>query len=605
MSIFKTNSITKITGVFILLTIVFTIVSQGKWDKENGVIGADVRGYYAYLPALFIHNDLKFENLEVYKNEKGYEVWVSEDEKGRRFIKYTSGMSIMYSPFFLVSHALASPLGAKADGFSYPYKTGLIVGSLFYLVIGLIFISKLLLRYFEDRVVSIALLILYLGTNLFEYETGHLALSHGYSFALIALFMYSTVTWLDKPKLKWAIWMGVSGGLMLLIRPIDLVFLSFIVLIGVRSLEDLKLRFKLIWSNKIHVFVFLGFGFLMLLPQLLYYKHVFGHFIYYSYTKEGFFFLTPHLYDTMFSFRNGWLIYSPIMVFALVGFFFTKRISNQFTFFSPFAFLVYFYVLSSWWCWWYAGFGNRAFINLYPVLAIPLCALIAYVLNKKFYINIGFKALVFAFILLNVFQSYQFEKGIIHWGYMSSDAYWHAFGRTKPTSIQHLYYEYPEMDQALLGKDVVSVLIVDTISTRLNGFEDTQRSDSAYYPFLQKESFFKGRAALFVPNQPYALQSSFAIPNHANNICVSAWVKTSNELRIVVVGDDKTPFYAASNQIYESRNGWQKLYLFAQLPKEVKYDSLEYYIWNEEMGEYYIDELKIECFNVSPKTVEL
>lgn len=605
MGFFKTNLITKFTGIFILLTIVFTIVSQEKWDKPNGVIGADVRGYYAYLPALFIHNDLKFENHEVYKKDKGYEVWVTEDEKGRKFIKYTCGMAIMYSPFFIASHTLAEPLGAKADGFSYPYKVGIIIGSLVYLVIGLIFLSKLLLRYFEDRVVSIALLILFLGSNLFEFETGHLALSHGYSFALISVFLYCAVKWLDEPKVKWAIWMGASGGLMLLIRPIDVIFLSFILLVGVKSFEDLKLRFQLFWKYKIHLLVFLGFAILMLTPQLLYYKHVFGHYIYYSYTKEGFFFLSPHLYDTLFSFRNGWLIYSPIMIFALIGFFFTKRYSNQFTFFSPFAFIVYFYIISSWWCWWYGGFGNRAFINLYPILAIPLCAITAFILSKKLWVKFSFKALILGLIILNVFQSYQFEKGIIHWGYMSKDAYWHAFGRTEPTHLQHLYYQHPEMDEAILGNDIVSVLVVDTISTSLNGFESLKPSDSTYFPHLQKKTVYNGKSALFVSKAPYALQTQIALPERTNNVCISAWVKASSNLRIVLVGDDKTPFYAASDQIDESHGDWQKLYLFARLPNEITYENLDFYLWNEDQGDYYIDGLKVQYFNVSPKRVEL
>ena len=316
MGFLKTNILTKITGLIILLTVIYTIDSQEKWSKDGGVISSDVRGYYAYLPAFFIHGDLKFENHEVYKKELGYEVWVKQDENGNKFIKYTCGMSILYSPFFLAAHGLADSLGAKPDGFSYPYKVALIISSVFYLLIGLVFLSKLLLRYFDDRVVAISLAIIYLGSNLFEFSTGLMTLSHAYSFALIAVFLFCTVKWLEEPKIKWAIWMGVSGGLMFLIRPIDIVFLSFIFLFDVNSINALKQRFLDLWNYKFHALIFIGFFGLMILPQLLYFKHVFGHFIYYSYSKEGFFFLHPHLFDSVFSYRNGWLIYSPIMVFA-------------------------------------------------------------------------------------------------------------------------------------------------------------------------------------------------------------------------------------------------------------------------------------------------
>ena len=439
MGFLKTNSVTKFTGVFILIAIVFTIVSQQKWNKNNAVISSDVRGYYAYLPALIIHNDLKFDNHEDYKIEVGYNVWVKTDEKNRKYIKYTCGMSIMYSPFFLISHAIAKQSGEKADGFSSTYKLGLIICSIFYFFISIIFLSKFLLRYFEDRVVSICLLILFLGTNLFEFETGMLTQSHAYSFALITLFMYSSVKWLDNQKVKWAIWMGVSGGLMFLIRPIDILFLSFILLFEVNSIPDLANRFQLIWKHKIQALVFIGFVILMILPQLLYFKHVFGSFIYYSYSKEGFFFLHPHLFDSVLSYRNGWLVYSPIMIFALLGFFFIKRYSKSFLWFSPFAFLIYFYVIASWWCWWYVGFGNRAFINLYPVLAVPLCAFISFTLSKKILVRIGLNTIVLSLIVFNVFQTYQFERGIIHWGYMTKDSYWHSIGRVERSQLADLY----------------------------------------------------------------------------------------------------------------------------------------------------------------------
>lgn len=607
MSFLKKNSITKITGVFILLTIIFTIVSQEKWDKPNGVIGADVRGYYAYLPALFIHNDLKFENLEVYKNEKGYEVWTSRGKDGKTFIKYTSGMAIMYSPFFVVTHSLAESLGAKADGFSYPYKIGLIIASLFYLVIGLIFLSKLLLRYFEDRVVSIALLILYLGTNLFEFSTGHLALSHSYSFALITVFLFCSLKWLDAPKLKWAIWMGISGGLMLLIRPIDIIFLSFIIFVNVNSFESLNSRFKLLWNYRLHALIFMAFVMLILLPQLLYYKHVFGKFIYYSYTKEGFFFLEPHLFDTIFSYRNGWLVYSPIMILAIIGFFFTKRYSKQFTWFSPIAFLVYFYIISSWWCWWYAGFGNRAFINVYPILAVPLCAFIAFALSRKLLVRLGFHVVVLALILFNFFQSYQFENGIIHWGYMSKEAYWDAWGRSHVSQLQELYLRKPDLNHALEGRDVISVPVVDTLLLIDNSFEKLSPSDTSSYPFAQNKVSYTGKKSLFFDEgTAYMLNTKFNVPKETTHIYISYKLRRSDAIVAVLEGSEEKPFYFLSGDIFEVDNGWEKMEMFAPLPRENKDkpDSLTFYLWNKAAKEIYVDDLEIRCFNVSYKEVE-
>jgi hypothetical protein len=101
MGILRTLSLTKLTGLFIAIVIISKIVANGDWKNDQSIIGGDVRGYYAYLPALFINNDLKFQDLEVYKMTRpGYQVWTKQTKDGTRFIKYTCGMAIMYSPFF-------------------------------------------------------------------------------------------------------------------------------------------------------------------------------------------------------------------------------------------------------------------------------------------------------------------------------------------------------------------------------------------------------------------------------------------------------------------------------------------------------------------------
>ncbi|NRA11618.1 MAG: hypothetical protein HRT57_06665, partial [Crocinitomicaceae bacterium] len=44
--------------------------------------------------------------------------------------------------------------------------------------------------------------------------------------------------------------------------------------------------------------------------------------------------------------------------------------------------------------------------------------------------------------------------------------------------------------------------------------------------------------------------------------------------------------------------------LMAEITKEVASENLKYYFWNEEMGPFHIDNLKLQCFDVSIKSVE-
>jgi hypothetical protein len=38
-----------------------------------------------------------------------------------------------------------------------------------------------------------------------------------------------------------------------------------------------------------------------------------------------FYFLDPEIISGLFSYRKGWLIYTPVMAFGLVGMFFTRK----------------------------------------------------------------------------------------------------------------------------------------------------------------------------------------------------------------------------------------------------------------------------------------
>ena len=121
------------------------------------------------------------------------------------------------------------------------------------------------------------------------------------------------------------------------------------------------------------------------------------------------------------------------------------------------------YVFSSWWSWWTGGsFGIRSMVDLMPVMAIPLAALVTSLLKQKIEFSIGI-AVILAFVLfLNVFQTRQYHNVLIHWVGMTKESYWTIFLRledrygywqnlTEPDSElarKGIYVYYPVM-----GKD--------------------------------------------------------------------------------------------------------------------------------------------------------
>ena len=125
-------------SIYLVLLIVCVIIFSAKdWRKDDKVITMDVVSYYAYLPATFIFHDIKLEKRETFDNGL---FWPEPLPDGNRVIKTSMGMSILYSPFFFISHGIAKLSGDKAYGFSPIYKVGLLVCAVFYLFIGFIFI---------------------------------------------------------------------------------------------------------------------------------------------------------------------------------------------------------------------------------------------------------------------------------------------------------------------------------------------------------------------------------------------------------------------------------------------------------------------------------
>lgn len=140
------------------------------------------------------------------------------------------------------------------------------------------------------------------------------------------------------------------------------------------------------------------------------------------------------------------------MSFALVGIFFLRKRLR--VFFLPVSLFVVLniYILFSWWCWWYGGgFGMRAMIDSYALLAIPLAAFVNYILKAKKAVRITFIILLFLLAGFNQFQVQQYRYGAIHWDAMSKKAYWASFGRLYPVSNLNKLLVHPDYDKAQKG----------------------------------------------------------------------------------------------------------------------------------------------------------
>ena len=405
--------------------------------KKFVSIKADVIEYYAYLPAFFIYHDIGFGYAAKDPKTWSAKVWCLKSPTGKTIGRMSVGMALTYTPFFLLAHAYSHLFGYNTDGYSTPYHVSILLAGLFYMLAGMYLIGKFLLRFFEIYVVLIVLLAIAFGTNFFYLTTCQTAMPHATLFGLIAAFVYFTAKYFDVPKNSHGIILGLLFGLITLIRPTGAVVILFFVLYQVDNLEKLWYNVKYFFHNWVTIFLFILMVGVIWFPQLLYWKTFAGSWLFFSYGIKGehFFFSNPQIINQLFSYRNGWILYTPLVGLMLIGFFSTFKYNRGLLLPTLAVVVVSIYVLSSWWCWWFVGsFGNRAYIEFYAFLAVPLISLVAYFWKKGRIGWIAFSMLLVSIILLNFVQTNKFVKGSIHFDSMTREAYWHSYSITKPDS---------------------------------------------------------------------------------------------------------------------------------------------------------------------------
>ncbi len=417
------------------------LVLLNYWLMPQNNLFYDVFGYYLYLPFQFIYHDLGISHIEVlngivakYNNTDSlYQILPLAN--GVSVMKYSMGMSFFYAPFFFIGHGFAYLLDYPMDGFSLPYQKSIFIGGIFYSILGIWFLMKVLLHFFSDKVSAITLLLIVVATNILVHFSmyGQNAMSHNMLFFSYALMLWLTIKWHETYKIKHIIALAIICGLSILSRPSEIVCLLIPFLWGVADFKGLKEKISLLIQKKWQILLFIAIIGAIGSIQLIYWKIYTGKFLFNSYganAGEGFEFLSPYLYEVLFSFRKGWLLYTPIMIFAIIGFVQVYK-KNRFIFWALFVyFLLNLYIVSSWSCWWYAqSFSQRSLIQSYPVMAIGLGYFIQWLMNQK----IGVKVLLFMVVVgmvgLNVFQSYQYSVGVLHGDSMTGAYYMRTFGK--------------------------------------------------------------------------------------------------------------------------------------------------------------------------------
>ena len=419
----------------IFISVVWIQFNNHLWRNPKDVIQWDVINYYQYLPATFDYNDLSLDFVKHDQDLIKWKFWPHISPNGKYTNKMSMGLSFMYLPFYLIGQFQAYITNQATNGFTSPFAFWILFSSLFYVIIGMIYLRKILLRYFNDGIVAITIITLFFGTNLLYYTTLNAPMTHSYLFSLFAVFIYYTIEWHEKINIKNSIIIGVLLGLISLIRPTDSLIIVFFVFYSITSWTSLGKKTKLFLQNWKYLILIVIFTLIIWIPQIVYWKYTTGSYIYYSYRYERFFFNNPQIIKGLFGYRKGWFTYTPIMFFAVVSMFLLLKKQKEF-FLSIFIFTILnIFIILSWWCWWYGGtFGNRAFVDSYAILSIPFALLLTYSTKYNYLTRITTFTLISILIIYQIFQTIQYHYKSISYDHMTKEAYWNSFLRIRPSS---------------------------------------------------------------------------------------------------------------------------------------------------------------------------
>lgn len=357
---------------FVFVYGIFSFLSLNRHSKSkpftyHSELWADKAGYNVYLPAIFIYNFKASQvpnNLD-FKTGNGFQL---DSLTGKIITKYPYGVSLLQSPFWLIAHLCSD----TKDGYSTYYQKSIDFAGCFYLTLGVFFLF-FIFRGFHSFQSSILIttLVLFIS-GIFYYGIFETGMSHIYSFSCLSILLYLLFYKNKFNSFHYIIFLTFITTSYVIIRPINGIFLvplfGYFIYLNKPDFFNLDIILKI---KRRDIVIFSIITFLLISPQLCYYKYAYNGFLVKSYQNESFQFPSINrIIELLFSPNNGLLIYYPACLVLLV-YSFLKR--HHFKYFAFSLFVSYVLIYASWWslslgC----SFGHRALNDVFLLFLIPL-----------------------------------------------------------------------------------------------------------------------------------------------------------------------------------------------------------------------------------------
>jgi len=419
----------------------------GAWGNT---VNGDGHGYHGMLVGLFLHGNPAAAPIRA-----GFFTPAGQGHA----IKYTCGAPLMQAPFFLLAHGIAFLRGTSdPTGLSIEYQFGALVGAITWSLLGLLLIARIGSRAgIADPVIAFTLVLIALGTGLMYYAIITPAMAHAYGFAAVSWCCYEAQgVWQQRKGAL--VRLAFALALAVLVRPTLVLIVPMLAVVAVLAQGRWQ---HLANARSIVQATLAGLAVLMLQPLL--WKLQSGAWLVDGYASEGFNWRDPRMWSVLFGARKGFFFYWPALLLLLPALAWALWQRPRPMMPVLLGLLAMAYVTSAWWNWYYGhGYGMRALVDVLPVCALLIMAWFAAIGSQAR--NVAMLC-ASPLIALQLFQSWQHEKGILHPFNMDREKYALSFLRTDTRIGQRFGNGYIAELYAPHGWDTVASVSLSADST--------------------------------------------------------------------------------------------------------------------------------------------
>ncbi len=568
-----------LTGLISLVIIYFFVWLWRVEDTVNyTVLDGDAKDYYAYLKAIFIDKNLGHQDTTPW--------YVIQTPSGTINV-HTVGVSLLLLPFFLIGYVWASWFGYEVNGLSAPFEKMISIGGLFYALLGLYFIRKLLIKLnIKDAIIAGIIPLIFFGTHVLNYSLNEPGMSHVYSFSLVSVFLYLSYQVFNSGERRYFIYAAFVLGLIILVRPINGIVLG-IVPFWSASFKEFTERLKEIFFKKTRSMIFAGVIFkLTILIQGFVWLAQNGRMMQWSYKDNGLYFFSPNTLKMLFGFNGGFFIYTPLCFLLMLGFIPLFK-ENSYKFFALFLFLLFvFYLFSCHWAYTYFdGLSIRPMVDFMPVFAILGAKLISSLHSKFKTVTVSALGLLF---VLNLITCYQYKAGILPSVSMN-------FGKFK-----YIFLKTDKKYSKVLG-GCNDLLPYSKHHPEKSFSYESPLGDKEVFDYKDKEYglAFQVPALGFNTSKIY-IKASLQRRESAVNASLKALIVFSIESE---AGDKSNTQYIKLNDTPSEVCGeWQQWNYSITMDGVIKAtDKLVVYVWNPEKQNFLVKDFKVDVYDYNYK----